>query len=295
MNRHVHYLRSERLRWRGTLILWLLLAPRAGAQTETTATTDTAAAAASPAEPVPDHAPPIYEPTRFPLSFVTDRSELDGTTDFDSYYGLLNYVRHVDPAALQQAAERVREQHWKNSDYADWPLEDFPFYYDLTKRPQTYRGLPITLTGHIQLHHVDHIENKYGLDPIHVAYLYTDDSQHHPMRVVFTENPDQIPVGEQVTNGIQVTGYFLKLYRYHDRDGKGRFMPLVLARAVRWAPTPPVQFSVASQVIAGLATLLVLAGLAWWVLTNRRRDAVARKREQELLGENQTPDFSGLP
>jgi hypothetical protein len=242
-----------------------------------------------------DSLPPLFEPTRFPLDFVTDRSDLDGTPDFDSYFGLLDYVRRVDPAALQAASDQVREEHWKTSQHTDWPLEEFPFYYDLTKRPESYRGRPITLVGHIQLHHVDHVENSYGLDPLHVAYLYTDDSQHHPARIVFTENPDRIPVGEQVVNGIQVTGYFLKLYRYHDRDGKGRFMPLVLARSVRWSPPQRIAISRGEQIGLAVIAVACLAGIVWYVRRTRRQDALAREREKALLGVGPPPDFSNLP
>lgn len=294
MNSQLDNVRGGKLRALGRFTVGMALVIIAGGQSESQPVPQEPVTEVATPSPVPDDAPPIYEPTRFPLSFVTDRSDLDGSPDFDSYYGLLDYVRHVDPAALQQAAEEVRARHWRNSEYAEWPLKEFPFYYDLTKRPESYRGQPISLTGHIQLHHVDHVENKYGLDPVHVAYLYTDDSQHHPARIVFTENPDQIPVGEQIVSGIHVTGYFLKLYRYADRDGKGRFMPLVLARSIRWLPPQPVKFSLVSQLAMAATAVGVLGGLFWWIRSNQRRDAEARQREQQLLGEHRPPDFSGL-
>lgn len=252
------------------------------------------------AEPVapqaaPKPASPFVPPTQVPLDFVTDRTDLSGQADTDAYYGLLDYVRRVDPDALQAAARQVLEEQWKSSEFAAWPLSEFQFYYDLTQRPQSYRGKPITLYGHIRLHHVDHPPNDYGIDPIHIAYLYTDDSQHHPVRVVFTENPDQVPVGEEVTSGISVTGYFMKLYRYQDRDGKGRFMPLVIARSIHWSPPQPLSLPIELQVVLAGVAVGTVGGLVWYLHRTRRADELARQREKHLLGQDQPPDFTALP
>jgi hypothetical protein len=245
-------------------------------------------------ETPPPHPPPRVPPTEVPLDFVTDRSDLSGAADVAAYYGLLDYVRRVDPAQLNAAAQQTLEQQWKSSEFADWPIDDFQFYYDLTRRPESYRGQPVPLFGHIRMHQVDHPQNEFGIDPVHIVYLFTDDSQHHPVRVVFTENPDQVPVGEEVVSGISTTGYFLKLYRYEDRDGKGRFMPLVIARSIHW--TPPQRLSFTPWQKAGLAALVLALAVAfgWGARTMLRGDAGARQRERALLGEDQPPDFSAL-
>ena len=238
--------------------------------------------------------PPLFEPTRFPLDFVSDRTDLVGDADIDAYYGLLDYVRKVDPAALRQAAADHREQRWNATEFADWPLEEFPLYFDLTQNPKAYRGKPIALTGHVQLHHADHPENDFGLDPVHIAYLYTDDSQNHPARIVFTENPDNVPVGEQVVSGITTTGYFFKLYRYEDREGKGRFMPLILARSIRWSPPQPTQLSPLTQLVIAASVIAIIAIVFWGLGRARLADAEAREREKQLLGDDLPPDFSAL-
>ncbi len=250
----------------------------------------------SPATPLAENRtePARLSPTTVPLDFVTDRSDLSTSADVEAYYGLLDYVRRVDPAELQAAAAEVLEERWKSSEFADWPLEEFQFYYDLTQRPQEYRGQPVTLYGHIRMHHVDHPQNPYGLDPIHIAYLYTSDSQHHPVRVVFTENPDKVPVGEQVISGIQVTGYFLKLYRYRDRDGQSRFMPLVVARSIRWIPPAPPGLSLQAT-LALLGTMVaILLSIVWWARRTRRIDDAARERERNLLNQDRPTDFTAL-
>lgn len=254
-----------------------------------------AVASPPPAAKADEVYPPFIPPGQFPLDFIQDRSDLEGTADVECYYGLLDYARRVNPAALYEAAQDFKEARWSQSEFRDWPLAEFPLYYDLTKHPEAYRGRPISLYGHIRLHHVDHPTNNYGLDPVHVAYLYTDDSQHHPTRIVFTENPDNVPVGEDVINGISVTGYFLKLYLYSDRGEKGRYMPLLLARDVRWSRPGPGGLSKEMQLAIAATVIAIVIGLAISVRRAQRRDAAARAKERAALGREARPDFTQLP
>ena len=239
--------------------------------------------------------PPLIPPGQFPLDFIQDRTDLVGTADVECYYGLLDYARHVAPAVLREAANEFREERWSQSEFRDWPLDEFPLYYDLTRHPEAYRGKPVSLYGHLRLHHVDHPVNSYGLDPVHVAYLYTDDSQHHPTRIVFTENPDGIPVGEDVVNGISVTGYFLKLYLYSDRGEKGRYMPLLLAREVRWSRPGGRGLSTEMQLVMAAVIIGIVFGLVMFIRRTQRRDAAARARERATLGRDERPDLTHLP
>jgi hypothetical protein len=251
-------------------------------------------AAASTAATVPaDTAPTELDRTQFPLDWIEDRTELQGTADVGAYYSLLDYARRVDPAALRAAAAAWVDQRWRQSRFRDWPVGDFPLFYDLVEHPEAYRGRPVTLHGHIRLHRVRHEENEFGLDPIHEAYLYTDDSQSHPATIIFTANPDGIPVGEETVNGITATGYFLKLYNYPARDGKIRYSPLILARDLRWTPTQ-TGLSTGAQVTIITVFLLAVALITTLVFINTRRDAAARQRERALLGEDRPPDFSAL-
>lgn len=288
--RRMHVMRRQfalRLLRRRTVVVWALLVSGVAARADEP-TPPAVVVVAAKSEPA------ILAPTTVPLDFVTDRTDLAGDADLDAYYGLLDYVRRVDPQELAAAARQTLVAQWKSSEFAEWSLEEFQFYYDLTQRPQAYRGKPVTLFGHVRLHHVDHPKNQYGIDPVHIAYLYTEDSQHHPVRVVFTENPDGVPVGEEVTSGISVTGYFLKLYRYEDRDGKGRFMPLVIAKSIHWTPPQPLSLPRWLQGVLAATAVAALGGIFWWVKRNRRLDAESRERERRMLGADRPPDFSAI-
>jgi hypothetical protein len=278
--------RRSASRWRFALASALLLAACAAVGADD----EPAAEATPPATPQP----PEIAKDEFPLEWVVDRTELHGTADSSTYYGILNRVRSVDPAALREAAARFREQRWKDSRFADWPAEEFPLFFDVTDNPTLWRGKPITLFGHVRLHHVVHDENEFGLDPIHEAYLYTEDSQGHPATIVFTENPSNLPVGEVTTSGVEVTGYFLKLYNYPSRDGKTRYSPLILAREVRQVQIVGSAWSTQTQLI--VLTILAAAALMIWGVARRMRaaDRIARARERKLLGQDAPPDFARI-
>jgi hypothetical protein len=192
------------------------------------------------------------------------------------------------------AAEEFRHRRWKESKFKDFALNEFPVFFDLTESPQRWRGKPISLFGHIRLHRVAHQENAYGIDPIHEAYLYTGDSQSHPATIIFAQNPDRIPVGEETIRGIQVTGYFLKLYNYPSRDGKVRYSPIILAKEIRQIEIPAAGWSTTTQlvIVGGLLVLLLIG----WILWSRSRvaDLAAREKERHLLGRDAPPDFTQL-
>lgn len=239
--------------------------------------------------------PAVIPPGEFPLDFIHDRTALEGTADTAAYFGLLDYVRRVDPQALRAAAREFLEQRRRESQFRDWPIEQFPLFADMLQHPEAYRGRPVSLRGHIQLHRVFHRENEFGLDPIHEVYLYTPDSEGHPTAVLFTENPAGIPVGEDRLNGMSVDGYFLKLMTYPSRDGKLRYAPLILAREVRWREIRPARLSPAAQAafVAGLVVVAIAAVVI--VLRLRRANALARERDRKWLGDDKPPDFSGMP
>ncbi|MEZ6066127.1 MAG: hypothetical protein R3B90_10555 [Planctomycetaceae bacterium] len=94
----------------------------------------------------------VIERGELPLDFVSDRTQLLGTADIESYFGLLDRAIRVDQRALAVAAEEFRHRRWKESKFKDFALNEFPVFFDLTESPQRWRGKPISLFGHIRLH-----------------------------------------------------------------------------------------------------------------------------------------------
>ncbi len=227
---------------------------------------------------------------RFMLDWIEDRTDLKGTADFEAFHRMFKHVQKVDQQQLREAADAFIRERWESGPFSDWPPKEFPLFYDITQHPDEYRGKPVTLRGHIQLHRVRH-HGETGEVRTHEVWLYTGDSQSHPAIVLFANNPSGIPAGEDYVGGIVATGYFLKLYPYQARDGR-RFAPLILAKEIHQVSPPETSRSV----LIGISATIVGVTLAFllFMMWQRRREAAARERHRQLLEDESQPDFDSI-
>jgi len=218
------------------------------------------------------------DPVRFHLDAVTDRTELT-YEEGAAYYALLDHVRQVDPETLRrQAAAFLAEREQERPDLTRRQGAGFPTFVDMLQHPDAWRGEPVTLSGHsLRVDRYAAADNEFGISDLYEMWLVTDDSQGHPATVIFTDKPDDLPVGEELVDGIRVTGYFLKLHTYSSRDEKVRLAPMILAHTVRWRKPTPVQPPVpawVAYVTIGVVCVVAIAVL-WRV---RGADRAARSR-----------------
>lgn len=211
------------------------------------------------------------------LDAVQDRTELS-YEERPAYFGILDHVRRVAPADLQRAAAGFVHRRWAESRDLHTPDErDFPIFADMLKRPAEYRGQPVRLRGHVIRVVKYSARNDYGLDPLYEAWLVTPDSQQHPATIVFSELPPGLPLGEELVDGVSVTGYFLKLHLYASRDNKGRVAPLILAKTVSVSGPPSTALPFPVWVIYA-AILALISAVAFFVWQSNRGDREFRKR-----------------
>ncbi len=227
------------------------------------------------------------------LTTVTDRTDLS-FDESPAYYGILAHVRRVPLPALNAAARELQRQRWQSSPrFRDRSEAEFPLFADLIEHPEEYRGQPVTLSGHlIRLVTYPAGPNDEGIDTLYEAWLVTDDSQQHPSTVICTEIPEGMPIGEELIDGVSVTGYFFKLRTYPSRDRKTRFAPMILARTMTWRPPPDARFGWALsplQLYVGVAAVVVAVSAVLF-LSARRRRRLREERANEVLPE-QPPDF----
>lgn len=233
------------------------------------------------------------DPERFHLVDVTDRTELS-FEESDAYYAILNHVRSVEATRIRQQAAEVLQKRWRETDrFHKVPVGDFPLFYDLTESPEFYRGRPITLSGHlIRLVKYPAGPNDYGIETLYEGWLVTPDSQRHPTIVAFTRLPAGMEIGEQLIDGVSVTGYFLKLHTYASRDRKTRFAPMVLAHTLTWNP-PHGEASgwpVSNEILTGIVAVLGTFGLVGILVLARRSRLQRRDRFEATLPET-PPEF----
>ena len=78
------------------------------------------------------------------------------------------------------------------------------------------------------------------------AWGCTDESRTNPYLVVFTERPNEMPIGPNIREDVTFHGYFLKLLSYEAQDDKRRMTPLLIGRLV-WHPAPSTANSITTS------------------------------------------------
>lgn len=160
---------------------------------------------------------------------LRDRSEGVHFEERAAYYETLGRLKQKSQKALNKQARDFLNNRWKSSPFSNKSFQEFPRYVDLFKNPETYHGEVITLRGHAQrVVKTPAGENDFGIEHLYEVWMYTEDSQSNPAVVITPEIPDDVKVGDEITDFISVTGIFFKFYTYDAQDTK-RFAPMILA------------------------------------------------------------------
>ena len=246
-------------------------------------------------EPPTESSPAVaLDPAAMLLDFVQDRTELS-YEERTAYFGILDHARRVPAADLRQAAADFVHRRWSESRDLHTPEEqDFPLFADMLKRPAEYRGQPVLLRGHIIRLVKYPGDDAYGLDELYEAWLVTPDAQQHPTTIVFSELPPGLSPGDELVDGVMVSGYFLKLHLYSSRDNKGRVAPLILARTVSVSGPPTMALPLPAWVIYAVI-LGLIAAVAYFVWRSSRGDREFQKQLGARRGETAPTDLPLSP
>ncbi len=250
-----------------------------------------------------DHAP--AQPKRPPISLdggasinpeVMENVQDDtlGLTfeDREAYFRILKLTEKLAPADLSDLAREFRDDRRAASEkYRQRPLRNFPTFVDLFRHPDEYRGRPVTLHGYFRrLVTYPAGENDQGFEHLYEGWLYTDDSQGNPAVVIFTEKPEGLPIGGDITEEVIVTGYFLKMYGYAAQD-TNRKAPLVLAQTVQWRPqhgSTSGNLSLQTYIALSAVAIVICLAVALMVRESQLR-AAAEKQARRAKYEEFVP------
>ena len=220
----------------------------------------------------------------------------------DAYYRILKHARDVDYADQKREARRflsARRAVLSDPRLRDVSNAEFPIFvqlYSNARQRDVWYGQLVTLRGRVRrLISYPAGQNPYGLDTLYEAWLYTDDSQGHPVVIVCSTIPEDIPRGAEVLiDFVSVTGYLFKMYAYEAQD-EPLYAPLILAQRLEWrgprsssAPRIPTSVAYGGTAVGGLTIVFI----AWWIT---RRDR--RFRKSKLYPGSQAPslDIEGFP
>ncbi|MDB5336344.1 MAG: hypothetical protein JWN70_1963 [Planctomycetaceae bacterium] len=215
----------------------------------------------------------------FWLGTIKHRSLGVRDVESEAYYKVLDHARKTQYVLQKKvAAENVarHEKHFREQ--PETARRKFSLFTDVFTHPEEYTGELLTLKGYVRKNH------KHPADaddpsqiPTYEAWLYTPDSQHNPVVVVYTDLPKGMPVGGSLVETVEVTGYFFKVYGYRAQDGL-RAAPMLLAKTFDWTPKV-VRDTTAERVVYFLITGALVCGLVFvfWKMNQRQHARLSKQ------------------
>ena len=217
------------------------------------------------------------------LSAIKDDDWLKAE-DAEAYYGLLNQAKSKSQTELRKAGREFVAKRKSES--------QLPTFVDMIRNPQSFRGQPVALSGHVlQTLEYEAEENEYDIETLYEVALFTDDSQGHPTTVIFLERPAELPIGGKLIDGVTASGYFLKTYWYDSSDNRTRKAPLVLAKTVNVRSAKASSREDSSGTIIFAAILVGVVVLIAVVASLQRADRKRLLAEQKKRLDLESPQF----
>ncbi len=211
--------------------------------------TDKAKVSATPVVKVSELIAEEAEILKQELELVEDKEPLSAM-EMGAYWRLVSWARSQTSSEMDQRARR-----------------DIQFTH-LWERPNRYRGQLVRLNMRlVRSLRYEAEKNRHGVEWLYEGWGTTTDSGSNPYVVVFADWPKGMPLGEGLEEDVTVEGYFLKLFPYKARDGKGRLAPLLVGR-LNWHRAEVNQSQISTNFIwTGLVIVCgaVVMGLGVWV------------------------------
>lgn len=207
--------------------------------------------------------------------------------------GRLGLLRS-EQASIDQVLERVRSLSEATLHTA--ASHDVGFV-TLNDRPSQYRGKRLGFQGILwKLSLLEEGAEPRSGDPVYDAWLYTPDAANNPTRVLFTELPATLNLGEQLDQPIEFSGYFIKRYGYATPGGT-HVAPLFVARTLALRPFTAATAKVKTDPpwgrwLAGLIAACAASGFLIWRLArdmrpSRSRDFPAQRSPLNISGDDE--------
>lgn len=212
------------------------------------------------------------------LASITDNTFGVTAAEKVAYDTLLAKVRGVPHAELERIAQT-----------------DVPFAV-LMLEAERYRGEVLTVEGEIRRCHP--MAASSDEPPTTEVWLFTADSGLNPYRVVLTELPAGVPLGDDLNPPfrVRVTGYFFKRYSYATANDF-HTAPLLLAKTLivlaqpKSPATRPAGYSGSLTYLAiGILAAFLVVGATVELIVRKR----SRRRDVASSETTETPDFTWL-
>lgn len=142
-------------------------------------------------------------------------------------------------------------------------------YAQLFRQPAHYRGRLVTISGVVRrVNRVELPENKYDIRHYFKVLLYPKIIPPSPVIVYCLRLPKGFTIGMDVSEEVEVTGFFFKRCAYRAKDSL-RTAPTILAKTLQWQKRPAMVKEPAVDgrklIPAAIAAALLALLTAWYV------------------------------
>ena len=195
------------------------------------------------------------------------------TKEREAFYQMLIAASKVPPKVLKRAAR---------AELTERELDKFSIV-PLFNHPETQHARVVSLKGtarratkvvvgqsHDSPGQDSDIKSRFGMDHYYEIHFFTNDSQDHPLIFVTDRLPSSMPIGEDISASVRVTGFYFKRYAYKalmpdeetsERSLKGRLAPLMVGGIVDYTPPPKEPASLFAGIVAGCLFVIALGGI----------------------------------
>lgn len=148
-------------------------------------------------------------------------------------------------------------------------------FVQLFQQPDAYRGELVTVKGTVHWAHPSHAASGTGqINPYYELWIQTEGASF-PIVIDCLELPAGFPIGKDLREPIEATGFYFKRLGYGAQDGM-RTTPLLLAKTIDWHPQAtgspaPGEQSFLSWIVLGTIAGTLLLGVLLALQTNRHK------------------------
>ena len=148
-------------------------------------------------------------------------------------------------------------------------------FVQLFQQPDAYRGEIVTVKGTVNWAHRTQAPPGSGTIDQYYEIWIQPEGGSFPIAIDCLELPDGFPVGKELREPIEATGFYFKRLGYGAKDGM-RTAPLLLAKTIDWHPQAagsavPGEQSYLSWMILGTIAGTLLLGVLLALQTSRQR------------------------
>ena len=165
---------------------------------------------------------------------------------------------------------------------------------ELFEQPDVFRGKLVTVEGTVR--RAEYVaaakNNRVQLEGYYRLVLRLRGGDNRPVFLYTLQLPEKFPLGDKLDAHVKASAFFYKLWLYSGHKGHSWIAPVLLAKSIRWKPTPPTgQPIIASTAIIltlGLAMASIL--VAWWLM--KRSNQIGRAPETMRYAARSSPDIN---